>query len=124
MHQGFGLQDSGPCAYVVVYKAVQSGLFSLDAALKRKILIEVFDTRTTTSIKIRCLYQCITHLLIGIHSYPMQFIINVIINFLFNPRPVSFCMAIKTGHFRILLTLACIARLIMQTMREKRRDLD
>ena len=63
-------------------------------------------------------------LLIGIHSYPMQFIINVIINFLFNPRPVSFCMAIKTGHFRIFLTLACIARLIMQTMREKRHDLD
>ena len=27
----------------MVYKAVQSGLFSLDAALKRKILIEVFD---------------------------------------------------------------------------------
>ena len=122
--RGVARTISYSCAYVVVYKAVQSGLFSLDAALKRKILIEVFDTRTTTSIKIRYLYQCITHLLIGIHSYPMQFIINVIINFLFNPRPVSFCMAIKTGHFRILLTLACIARLIMQTMREKRRDLD
>ena len=27
-------------AYVVVYKAVQSGLFSLDASLKRKILID------------------------------------------------------------------------------------
>ena len=78
---------------------------------------------TIKSIKIRCLYNLITHLLIGIHSYPMQFVVNVIIHFLFKSKTGFVLHGQQTGHFRILLTLACIARLIMQTMREKRSDL-
>ena len=53
----------------------------------------------------------------------MQFIVNVIIHFLFKSKTRFVLNGQRTGHFRILLTLACIARLIMQTMREKRRDL-
>ena len=66
---------------------------------------------TITSIKIRCLYKFITHLLISIHSYPMQFIFNVIIHFLFKSKTSFVLHGHRTGHFRILLTLACIARL-------------
>ena len=54
----------------------------------------------------------------------MQFIINGIIHFLFKSKTSFVLHDHRTGHFRILLTLVCIARLIMQTMREKRRDLD